>query len=359
MRDGLRVAVVGCGLIGRRRATVVRRSTSDTLIIVADAVAERAAALGRELDCRAVVDWRDVVDRSDVDAVVVATTHDWLAPIAVEAVRRGKHVLIEKPMARSPREAETILAASGAVDNGRPRPGDGRVIVKAGFNHRHHDAIWKAHDLMQRGAIGEPYFIRCRYGHGGRPGYASEWRGDRTIAGGGELLDQGIHAIDLFRWFLGDFIEGVGFAPTYFWAGGDDVPRGEPVEDNAFCLFRTAGGQVASLHASWTQWKNIFSYEVFGRDGYLAVDGLGGSYGSERLTVGRRRAASGPPDEEHFEFAGDSSWEREWLEFRAAIRERREPLGSGYDAWQALRMACAVYESQRTGRLIRMDDDAA
>lgn len=356
----MRVAVVGCGLIGRRRAAIIRRSTEDDLVIVADTDAERAAAVARELECQDATAWQDVVGRDDVDAVVIATTHDWLAPIAVEAVRRGKHVLVEKPMARSPQEAETILRASGDLEYSRPRSTPRRVIVKAGFNHRHHRAVWKAHAHLLRGDIGEPYFVRCRYGHGGRPGYAAEWRADRGIAGGGELLDQGIHALDLFRWFLGEFVEGVGFAPTYFWTAPPEYrARADPVEDNAFGLFRTARGQVASLHASWTQWKNVFSYEVFGRDGYLIVDGLGGSYGPERLVVGRRRPESAAPDEEHFEFSADTSWDDEWAEFTAAVRERRDPLGSGYDAWRALRMAYAIYESHQTGAVIRIATDGA
>lgn len=351
----MRVAVVGCGLIGRRRATVVHRSASDDLVVMADVVAKRAFSAARELECEAATDWRRVLERKDVDAVVVATTHDWLAPIATEAVRRGKHVLVEKPMARSPQEAEALLRAAGALAGTQAARDPQRVVVKAGFNHRHHGAVASAHALLLRGDIGEPYFVRCRYGHGGRPGYAAEWRADRTVAGGGELLDQGIHAIDLFRWFLGEFVEGVGFAPTYFWT---PPPGGRvesvPVEDNAFGLFRTARGQVASLHASWTQWKNVFSYEVFGRDGYLCVEGLGGSYGRERLITGRRRPLFGPPDEEQFEFEADTSWEDEWSEFAAAVRERRDPLGSGYDAWQALKMADAIYESHRTGAVVRI-----
>jgi predicted dehydrogenase len=229
-------------------------------------------------------------------------------------------------------------------------------VLKVGFNHRHHPAVAGAHEALRRGDIGEPFFIRCRYGHGGRPGYETEWRTAPEIAGGGELLDQGIHALDLFRWFLGDFVEAVGFAPTYFWKqeGGGGAHRGE-VEDNAFGLFRTANARVATLHVSWTQWKNLFSLEVFGRDGYAIVDGLGGSYGAERLILGRRVPASGPPEERTAEFPGsDASWEREWEEFTAAIREEREPLGSGHDAYEALKMVHSIYESQRTGAVVRL-----
>ncbi len=348
----LRVGVIGCGLIGRRRAEIVRQS-HDKLVVVADVDERRAKVLGEEMGCLATTAWQEVVARDDVDAVVVSTTNKWLAPITVSALRCGKHVLVEKPAARTPAEAADILRAADGV----------RLVVAVGFNHRYHKAIWKAHELFTQGAIGEIMFMRCRYGHGGRPGYDKEWRADPEIAGGGELLDQGIHAVDLFRWFLGDFSEAFGFTSTCFWDLGYFPPcdrdghqhEGHRAEDNGFALFRTATGKIASLHASWTQWKNIFSFEVFGRDGYLIVEGLGGSYGTERLTWGRRRPESGPPDEERFDFPGpDVSWEAEWREFVTAIREGRGPLASSYDGRQALRMVHAVYESGRTGEVVRL-----
>jgi len=139
--------------------------------------------------------------------------------------------------------------------------------------------------MLERGELGSVYFSRCIYGHGGRPGYEKEWRASKEICGGGELLDQGVHVVDLFRWFMGDFVEAFGYTPTYFW----DME----VEDNGFAVFRTEKGQTASMHTSWTQWKNRFTFEVFGEAGYLIVDGLGGSYGVETLTVGKRPTVNG------------------------------------------------------------------
>ena len=336
----MRVGIVGCGQIGRRRAAVVRQSSVDDLVIVADVDHGRSTALATEFDCLAATGWPEVVARDDVDIVVVSTTNNWLAPITVAALQAGRHVLCEKPPGRSAEEASQMLQAARA---------SGRTL-KIGFNHRHHAAVWKAKELLDQGSIGEPLFIRCRYGHGGRPGYEHEWRAAPAISGGGELLDQGIHAIDLFRWFLGDFHEASGYTGTWFW----DMP----VEDNAFALFRTGDGRVASLHASWTQWKNVFSLELFGRDGYLIVEGLGGSYGSEQLTWGRRRPQSGPPDEEHFTWPGaDDSWADEWREFTSAIREGRQPLANGHDGWQAMRMVRAVYESAREGRAVSLMEE--
>ena len=336
----MKVGIVGCGQIGRRRAAVVRRSSVDELVIVADVDRDRSTTLATEWDCLAATGWPEVVARDEVDIVVVSTTNNWLAPITVAALQAGRHVLCEKPPGRSAEEASQMLQAARA---------SGRTL-KIGFNHRHHAAVWKAKELLDQGSIGEPLFIRCRYGHGGRPGYEHEWRAAPAISGGGELLDQGIHAIDLFRWFLGDFHEAFGYTGTWFW----DMP----VEDNAFALFRTEDGRVASLHASWTQWKNVFSLELFGHDGYLIVDGLGGSYGTEQLTWGRRRPQSGPPDEQHFSWPGaDTSWEQEWREFTSAIREDRQPLASGHDGWQAMRMVRAVYESARIGRAVSLMEE--
>ena len=331
-------------------------------MIVADVDEGRAGSLAREMGCLATTDWQEVVARDDVDIVVVSTTNNWLAPITIAALQNGKHVLCEKPPGRNPKEARQMMEA--ARTSGRK--------LKIGFNHRHHAAVWKARELFGQGRIGEPLFIRCRYGHGGRPGYEKEWRADPEVSGGGELLDQGIHAIDLFHWFLGDFQEAFGLTATYVWKrteGGRGKEEVTPssilrppssivqVEDNAFALFRTAGGQVASLHTSWTQWKNLFCFEVFGQDGYLIVEGLGGSYGLERLRIGRRKTQGGPPEEQVFEFPGpDVSWQAEWREFVAAIREGREPLGNGHDGWQAMKMVYAVYESARTGQVVRLED---
>jgi predicted dehydrogenase len=351
----LRVGVIGCGLIGRRRAEVIRRSPDDKLVIVADVDEGRAKSLASEMGCLATTDWQEVIARDDVNAVVVSTTNKWLAPITIAALQNGKHVLVEKPMARNLTEAEQVLQAAACHP---------RSVVAVGFNHRHHPAIWKAHELCNYGAIGPLMFIRAVYGHGGRPGYDKEWRADPDLAGGGELLDQGVHIIDLCCWFLGNFADAHGVTATYFWGndGGSQTVNGGQrsavsgrLEDNAFALLRTADGRVAQFHTSWTQWKNRFTLEVFGRDGYVRVDGLGGSYGPERLEVGRRKQEGGPPEVEILEFPGpDLSWQAEWQEFTSAIRKGRQPLASAEDGLQAMRLVAAIYESARTGQVVKV-----
>lgn len=335
----LRVGIVGAGLIGTRRAAVVRQTPGCELGAVADVNLGRAQQACAGTAARATAFWEEVTADPTLDAVVVATPNKFASPIVLAAASHGKHVLCEKPLGRNAAEAREMVDAAHHA----------RVTLKTGFNHRHHPAVMRGHDVVASGAIGEPFFLRCVYGHGGRPGYEKEWRGNPDLAGGGELLDQGVHVMDLSRWFLGDFSEVTGFTARWFW----DI---DPLEDNGLALMRTVSGRVASVHTSWTQWKNQFLLEVFGREGFVRIEGLGGSYGVERLIVGKRRPESGPPDSVTEEFPGpDNSWHDEWQEFLSALAEKREPLANGIDGWKALVLIDAVYHSARFGRIVHVD----
>ena len=285
--------------------------------------------------CAASRDWRPVVEREDVDAVVVATTNDQLAPVAFAAVHAGKHVLVEKPAARSAAELEPVVALARRAFDERG------VVVKVGFNHRFHPALLKAREIVDSGALGPLMFLRGRYGHGGRLGMEKEWRGDPAIAGGGEMLDQGVHLVDLARWFLGDFSEVAGHVGTFFWDW--------PVEDNGFALLKTPAGQVAWLHASCSEWKNLFSLEIYGRTGKLAIDGLGGSYGVERIAHYQMLPEMGPPPTTIWEYPGeDRSWQAEWAHFAECVRDRRQPVGNLDDALAALAVIRELYAKTAT-----------
>jgi predicted dehydrogenase len=328
------VAIIGAGRIGMKRAVALRKFDNCRLMVTVDVNRNAAEALAAEFGGEIETDWKKVVTRNDVHVVIVATPNKFLTPISIAALENEKHVICEKPLGRNTGESKKIIGA--AAKSG--------MLVKTGFNHRHHPAIARAKQLLENGEIGSLCFMRCRYGHGGRPGYDREWRADRDLSGGGELLDQGIHVVDLFRWFAGDFDEAFGYTATYFW----DMK----VEDNAFAIFKKKDGIIATMHTSWTQWKNVFSFEIFGKDGYLVIEGIGGSYGPETLKVGKRKLESGPPDENIFEFPdGDISWEEELKEFISAIENNREPVGNGLDGHKANRMIEAVYESARTGKV--------
>lgn len=329
-----RVGLVGAGGVGQRRAAAIARHPRTRLAVVCDLNQGAAVALAQGHGATVAASWEEVVE-SPLDIVVVSTSHDALAPISAAALRAGKHVLCEKPAGRNPDEVR--MAVEAAEQAGR--------CLKAGYNHRYHPAIARVRRAFEAGQLGPIHFIRGCYGHGGRPGYEREWRADPDRAGGGELLDQGAHLVDLCLWFLGDFASATGFVSTNFW-------QIAPLEDNAFGLFVTSAGQVASLHASWTQWKNLFSFEVFGRDGYAIAHGLGRSYGPEYALVGRRPPQGGAPAEERFDFPGeDLSWAREWEDFVQAIETGQSPQASGREALRTLEWIFRLYAAAREGRV--------
>jgi predicted dehydrogenase len=323
--EPLAVALVGCGLIGRKRAQAL---SGARLVACADMVATRSTEIAKlHQGCVSFTDWREMLAKTKCDIVLVATLHDSLAEITATAVAAGRHVLVEKPAGRFPSEMEPIVAA--ARQHG--------VHVRVGFNHRYHRALLKARELVDNGELGELMFIRGRYGHGGRLGYNKEWRADQKLSGGGELIDQGPHLIDLARWFLGDFVTVQGFAHTYFW----DMP----VDDNAFMLLRTANQRTAMLHASWTEWKNMFSFEIYGKVGKIDINGLGGSYGVERLAFYRMLPQMGPPETTIWEYpGGDDSWALEFSEFADDIRLNRPPVPGLEDAIAVHRVIAQIYK---------------
>ncbi len=318
------VAIVGCGLIGQKRAKALAGAR---LVACADLKRERAEALARTApEAVATDDWREAVGHPDVQIVVVATTNDMLAHISRAAVEAGRHVVVEKPAARSVAEIDTVIAAAERH----------RRLVRVGFNHRYHPAVQKAHELLEAGALGKLMIVRGRYGHGARIGYDKEWRADPELSGGGELIDQGMHLIDLSRWFLGDVVKVSGFAHTYYWQ--------MPVDDNAFMTLRTAGEQTAFLHVSCTEWRNLFSLEIYGRTAKAHIEGLGGSYGVERLAYYRMLPEMGPPETTIWEYPrGDQSWALEFAEFLEDIRLDRQPSASLADARAALAVVEEVY----------------
>jgi predicted dehydrogenase len=313
----MKFAVIGCGLIGHKRALAL---PAGSLAVACDSDEKRASELAAKFPgCTALADVAEVLKREDVGAVCVCTPNHLLSGIAMRALELGKHVLVEKPAGIRLEDVEA------AAEMARRK----NLVARVGFNHRYHPAFLKAREIFDSGALGPLMHIRARYGHGGRTGYDREWRADPALSGGGELIDQGVHLIDLSRWFLGEFTRVEGTATTSYW----DME----VDDNAFMNLRTSQGQTAWLHASCTEWKNLFSFEIFGRNGKLQIDGLGGSYGVERLTWYRMLPEMGPPETTCWEFPrGDSSWALECSEFLRDIEEGRAASPGLHDAVKAL-----------------------
>ena len=337
--SGLSVAIVGCGLIGEKRAGAL--SDADRLVGCYDVNAQAAAALADRHDTRAFASLEELLAITP-EVVIVAAVHDQLAALAETALQAGAHVLVEKPAGVSRAQVERLIECRAAVDR----------IVKVGFNHRFHPGIARAVAEVHSGAHGALLNVRGRYGHGGRLGYDREWRTDPARSGGGELIDQGMHLLDLTHWLAGPLPLSAAMLRTQFWD--------TQVEDNAALILGDSSSRTspwALLHVSWTEWKNLFSLEVCCHSAKLQVDGLVRSYGPQRLTIYRMRPELGPPEVEELNYPDeDLSWEREWSNFVGAIEADDERALSGdlndaRYAWQQIETAYAAgpYAEIRAG----------
>ncbi len=325
----IKFAIIGCGLIGQKRAKALAALTSDaTLVACVDINIDRAQQCASVFpNCFVFDNYKTMLEKTNPDVVIIATTHELLSKIGEQIILIGKHVFFEKPAGRNANEINKLISALKGKNN----------IVHVGFNHRYHPALQQAKKLINDNVIGDLMYIRARYGHGGRLGYEKEWRAKPELSGGGELIDQGVHLIDLSRWILGEFVEMNGYAHNYYW--------NMPVEDNAFLTLKTAKKQVAFLHVSCTEWKNLFSFEIFGKTGKLHVNGLGGSYGTETLTHYKMLPEMGPPEIFNYEYpSGDQSWELELADFIENIKHHRSSSPNLHDAFEALTIVEKIYK---------------
>lgn len=325
----MNIGIIGCGLIGKKRANAIR--DEHKLTAVCDVSMNRAEelAVGKE-NIYVTDDYKKLIEYGNVDIVVIATLNHMLAPITLYAVQHKKHVIVEKPGAIHSKELEPIIQEIKGTD----------IKVKVGFNHRYHPALLKAKEIIDSGTTGDVMFIRGRYGHGGRVGYEKEWRSDAALSGGGETIDQGVHLIDLSRWFMGDFSIVEGFAATYFW--------NMDVDDNGFICLRKEDGRAAWLQVSCTEWKNMFSYEIYCKNSKLSIDGLGGSYGVEKLSYYKMLPEMGPPETIIYEYPmGDNSWVKEFNEVVDAVKQKKPlTMGDITDAYEVLKIVEEIYASK-------------
>jgi len=294
------IGLIGCGKIGEKRVAALPSNCS---LVAAYDIQRDVAQRFVESHGGQLCDSTDaLLRRTGIDAVIIATTHDQLADLSILAIQHGKHVFVEKPGGRTTNEIRSIRTA--AAEYG--------MQVSVGFNHRFHPAIIAAKSLIDSGEYGRLLWVRARYGHGGRLGYEKEWRTNKRISGGGELLDQGCHLIDLATYFFGGLRLDYSRLTTSYWP--------MEVEDNAFLALVTDEDATIWLHVSWTEWKNTFSFEVTLEHAKIEIGGLGGSYGTETLTVHKMKPEMGPPDTQRSSYEGvDESWGLEFADFLRRI----------------------------------------
>ena len=320
--------------MGTRWASVLANHHQVIFKMIADSGSGKAAELAAQIpDCTATQNLGTVLKNKNIEAVLIATPHKFLAPITRACLQSGKHVLCEKPGAIAAVEITRNLNLAKKMSR----------VYMVGYNHRFHDGFIKARQILQKGAIGKILFIRARYGFGGRPGYEKEWRLNKAVSGGGHLLDQGVHMVDLTLSFMGSVDQVRGFTSDSFWKSG--------IEDNAFVLISGKNKAVASIHVSLTQWKPLHNFEIYGTKGFLSIEGLGRKYGgSEKLIIGRRAANFTDEVKEQIitcNSNADDSLQLELTEFISAIQQNRQPIPSASDAFKALKIVEKIYRTNK------------
>lgn len=321
----MKAFIIGAGLIGKKRASSLPQVFE--LFGVYDLDIEKSKVFADLFSCR----WFRTLDEGisslpKGSLVIIAIQHSDLFKVANICLQTGLHVLVEKPGAIS---GNQMMELNNLADkNG--------ATLSVGFNHRFHEAAMRLKKICEEGPYGEPLMVRARYGHGGRRGYETEWRANREISGGGELIDQGIHLIDLLHYY--DLSPELKFAglPTLFW--------NMEVEDNAFLAGRIKKNGYFWLHASWTEWKNLFSFEIFFASAKVEWSGLGGSYGAEKLLIYDMEKDLKIPVLKVYECKEeDKSWEIELLEVHKRILGKKSFATSGSEAVQNLNIVETAY----------------
>lgn len=284
-------------------------------------------------DFEYVEDWEKIVDDPKIDLISVCLPNHLTKKVVVRSLGMGKHVLAEKPPGISVADVKEMIDAEKSSAK----------KLKFGFNHRYHPAIMKAKELINSGKYGEILWLRGRYGKSVDSDFSSNWRSQKKYAGGGILMDQGIHMLDLLLYFCGDFQEVKAFADDHYWRGD--------IEDNVFAIFRNNRGQTASLHSTMTQWRYLFSLEIFLENGYIVINGLlskSGRYGQEKIDYARNRTPA--PMASHsgvvsVTFNSDQSWQLEIEEFvNAVLDDRPIQIGNTTDALKLMKIVERIYE---------------
>jgi predicted dehydrogenase len=325
----LNVGIAGYGVVGARRRQIIDRHPRLRVVAVSDVKfsGDEAPSDGT----RHYADYRELIAREELDILFVCLPNYLAADATIRGLRRGVHVFCEKPPGRNLAD----IAAVRAVERGRPD-----LKLKYGFNHRYHDSVRDALHIVRSGRLGRVVNLNGVYGKSHVIPFEKGWRAERRFAGGGILLDQGIHMVDLMRLFAGDFVDVRSMISNGFWR--------HDVEDNAYALMRTKAGTVAVLHSSATLWRHRFQLDITLERGSLVLAGIltgSKSYGAETLTVAHAaKNDSGDPREVMTRYNLDLSWRDEIFEFAEAVLKNKTIVqGSSLEAFKTMELIYRIY----------------
>ena len=328
MEHKFKVGIIGYGKMGQTRHQAINELDCAEVVAISE-----PNLVGKQVENLPNLSHDEIIGRPDIDAILIATPNYLNKPLTIKALNAGKHVFCEKPPCFTAADMMEIREAEKA---------SGKKLMY-GFNHRHHDSIIRMKEIVDSKQYGNILWMRGRYGKSVTPDDCDQWRAKKELAGGGILIDQGIHMLDLFLYLAGDFDSVKAEVSNLYWK--------MDVEDNAFVILRnTETNCVASLHSTMTQWRHLFSLEVFLEKGYMVLNGLitsTMSYGKEILTIAKSRSAAPAAtwqDEVRTEYMNNNSWRYEMSQFFDAIREDRPvKIGNSDDALRLMTIIDKIY----------------
>ncbi|TGK97391.1 Gfo/Idh/MocA family protein [Leptospira levettii] len=324
-----RVGIAGYGVVGRRRHQFINQNSLLNVVSVCDVTLEEGK-LERE-DVRVYTDYQKMIREEKLDILFVCLTNDVAAHATILGLKNGCHVFCEKPPGRNLQEVSEVIK----TENLNPH-----LKLKYGFNHRYHDSVREALKIVNSGEYGKIINIRGVYGKSNIVSVENGWRANREIAGGGILLDQGIHMVDLIRLFAGEIDEIKSYVSNSYW--------NLEVEDNAFALMKSNSGVIIQFQSTATEWRHRFNLQINLEKGTLVLSGIlsgSKSYGQETLTIYPQDIQSGGnPKTETVNYLEDNSWRDEINEFAKCVNENIPvQTGSSSDAYETLKLVYRIY----------------
>jgi predicted dehydrogenase len=332
----LKVGIAGYGVVGKRRHEYIDVHPNMKVVAVCD-----QSFLEKSVDEKGMlcfVNYHDLL-KEKLDVLFVCLPNEIAAEVTIQGLEHNMHVFCEKPPGRNVEDIERVIE----VEKKLPK-----LKLKYGFNHRYHDSVRLALDSINSGKLGEVINIRGVYGKSRIVSFAGGWRSKRDISGGGILLDQGIHMLDLMRLFSGEFIEVKSFVENSYWE--------HDIEDNAFAIMKDTSGRVAMLHSSATQWQHRFVMEITLSEGYIELHGIlsgSKSYGEEKIIIGRRddESMNGQMESKTIKFLTDNSWKDEIFEFADSILNNKSIIsGTSNDALETMKLVYSIYYNDEKWR---------
>ncbi|HQT58851.1 MAG TPA: Gfo/Idh/MocA family oxidoreductase [Daejeonella sp.] len=323
----MKVGIAGYGIVGKRRHHFIDQHPNLEVVAVCDQIFDGDSFEGLQY----FNTYEDLI-KLELDILFVCLPNNVAAQATIAGLKRGMHVFCEKPPGMDVSDIEAVIETELKSPS---------LKLKYGFNHRYHDSVTETLRLIQSGELGEVINLRGVYGKSRIIPFSGGWRSKRELAGGGILLDQGIHMVDLMRLFCGEFVEVKSFISNSYWK--------HDVEDNAYAIMKDQKGRIAMLNSSATQWQHKFNLEISLTQGYIELHGIlsgSKSYGEEKIVIGKRNEESdnGQMESKTIKFLQDNSWRDEIFEFADAVVNNKPIVsGTSKDALETMKLVFNIY----------------